>query len=138
MGFTSTACVSRIVISTEPTNNRRCCSSICIEIGNGNIIMFWFGQWRYLLQEFYILLERIILTVVYVAVILGLWLLTGIVFGFGIGNGNDIWFWNYSSNHRRGSWSIEIRICIENVIGFYFSFRYIFGNIRGIKNRYTG
>ena len=59
-----------------------CYSSIGIGIGNGNIIMFWFGLWRYLLQEFYIIVETIILTDVCVAVVLGLRFVTGILYGF--------------------------------------------------------
>ena len=52
------------------SNRRISCSRVGIWIGNGNII-------------FYIILEIIILTVVYVAVALELVLVTGILYGFG-------------------------------------------------------
>ena len=48
----------------DNSDRRMYCSSIGIVIGNGNIIMFWFGQWRYSLQVFHILLDTIILTVI--------------------------------------------------------------------------
>ena len=47
----------------------------------------------------------------------------------GIGNGNVIWFCNYNRNHHSGSRSIGIWIRIWNIIGFYLSFKYMFGNI---------
>ena len=79
------------------SNRRICCSSI--GIGNGNIIMFWFGKLRYLLREFYIILETIILTIVCVSGVLGLRLATGILYRFigilkDICNVNIIWFFN--------------------------------------------
>ena len=49
----------------------------------------------------------------------------------GIGQCNIIQFRNYNSN--RSSRSNIIGINIGNVIGFYLSFRYMLGNIYGIK-----
>ena len=47
----------------------------------------------------------------------------------GIGKGNVIWFCNYNRNHHSGSRSIGIWIRIGNIIEFYISFWYMFGNI---------
>ena len=91
-------------------------SSICIGIGNGIIILLY-------CFSFYILLETIILTVVYVAVVLGLGLVTGILYGFdliikGFGNLNIICFCNYNRNYGRVVWSIGKEIGNGNIIRF--------------------
>ena len=47
----------------------------------------------------------------------------------GIGHGNIIHFCYYNNNRSSGSWSDMNEISNGNVIGFWFSFWYMFGNI---------
>ena len=56
----------------------------------------------------------------------------------GIGHGNIIHFCYYNSNRCNGSRFNVIEISNGNLIGFSFSFWYLFGNICSIKNRYVG
>ena len=65
----------------------------------------------------------IIVIAVYVAVVLGLGLLKGMLYGFvgilkGIGNVNVIWFCNYNRNHARCGRIIGKRIGNWNIIRF--------------------
>ena len=75
-------------------NHYICSWYIGIDIGNENIIRLWYGWWRYLLWEFYTLLETIIiLSKRVLLLIVTVVFVTGICYSEGIGNGNIIWFW---------------------------------------------
>ena len=86
---------------TVKTHKNNYIHSGYIRICNQNVIQY--EQWSYLLRYIYIVLEMIIVFVVCIAVVLGLWLVTGCYLGLvrileGIGNENFILFFNYNRN----------------------------------------